>query len=596
MSADWDKFIQDIMSRVDLADFISQYTSLRKRGSRAMGLCPFHGDKDPSFSVSTDQGLWHCFGCKKGGNIFTFVMEREGMTFVEAAEFLADRYNIEMPSKSKQKTSESPKKAILEINREAEIFFAKFIRSDAGEPFREYLKQRKITKEIVERFNIGAAPDSWDLLSNHLRKKGYSDDLIFKAGLAKKGERGIYDTFRKRLIIPIRDHLDRTVAFGGRVIDKGEPKYLNSPESEIFQKSDLLFAYPLAKDEIQKNGYVIVMEGYTDVMRAHQKGFGNAVAVMGTALSEKHIKRLGRLTQKIFLAFDSDPAGIQAAVRSAQELIKSEFLARVVRFDDGFDPEEYLVKKGAKAFQEKLDSAEEGIWFLVNLLIPAKLPQKQDERIAILLQIIEQVRIHPHKSVHSSILKEVALKLNLPWTTVREVYKKFEDSGGSDREEIQKEMKAEEDKPDNIETELIRYAVNFPQVRAKLMEHVSVSEIKYPLYKKLISALFNSEKLMQSENLQHEPEIVSNSDFSKLVSEMLMSLEDGQDYSFREFSVFISWFKKHTIEEIHRHNRLLLEKASRENDYDLVNRIHEENKILIQLKKKYTKIIGEGTL
>ena len=577
------------MSRVDLADFISQYTTLRKRGSRAMGLCPFHGDKDPSFSVSTDLGLWHCFGCKKGGNIFTFVMEREGMTFVEAAEFLADRYNIEMPSKSTQRTSDSPKKAILELNSHAEIFFAKFIRSDEGTPFREYLKQRKITKEIVERFNIGAAPDSWESLKSYLKKKGYSEDLIYKSGLAKKGEKGIYDTFRKRLIIPIRDHLDRTVAFGGRVIDKSEPKYLNSPESEIFSKSDLLFAYPLAKDEIQKKGYVIVMEGYTDVMRAHQKGFGNSVAVMGTALSEKHIKRLGRLTQKIFLAFDSDPPGIQAAVRSAQELIKSEFLARVVRFDDGFDPEEYLVKKGAKAFQVKLDSAEEGIWFLVNLLIPSKLPVKQDERIAILIQIIEQVRIHPHKSVHSGVLKEVALKLNLPWTTVREIYKKFKDSGGADREEIQKEIKSEEDKPDVVETELIRYVVNFPRVREKLMEHVSVSEIKYPLYKKLISALFSSEKLMRSENLQHEPEIASNSDFSKLVSEMILSLEDGKEYSVREFTKSISRLKIRSIEEILDRNLLLKEKAAREGNQTLEKRLSEEIRELISKSEEYRK-------
>jgi DNA primase len=592
MSAEWEKFVQDVMERVDLAEFIGRYTRLRKSGSRFMGLCPLHGDNDPSMSISPDVGLWHCFGCKKGGNIFTFIMEKESMTFLEAAQLLSDQYRIELPSFKDEKAEVTPKRALLDMHQIAEKFFADFIRSSRAQPFRDYLKKRNIPKSVVEKFNIGASPDSWDSLTNLLRKKKYTDDLIIKSGLAVHSDKGtIYDRFRNRLMIPIKDNLSRTVGFGGRVLDKSEPKYINSPESAIFQKSEILFAFPFARETIRKSGFVIIMEGYTDVMRAHQMGIENAVASMGTALTPKHIKKLKDLAKRIILAFDGDAAGIAAAVRSAEELIRiSEIQTRVVIFDEGLDPEEFISKKGKDEFVKRLKKAKTGIDFLIGTVMPHETPKHYDEKITILNNILNYVLLIPDDQEQLRLIKQdITVKLEMDDIQAMQIYSKrkkgIKTEPVSD-DELSHAAKSD-DEPDIREKEIIKYLVYFASMRKAAKLHLKPSEFKYPVYRKFAALLFDPDFPINTSELQKLPEIYENEDFMNLVSELMNSYDKSKKYCLEDFSEMVSQFKMSAIDTIRKRNRNMILEAQKEGDDAKISKLQKDNQELARISKEY---------
>lgn len=592
MSLNWERFVQEVIERVDLVEFIGRYTTLKSSGSRYMGLCPFHGDNDPSFSISPDVSLWHCFGCKKGGNIFTFVMEKENLSFMEAAEMLGEMCGLELPSRDAKKRDKSHRKEFLDMHTIAERFYAEFIRSNKAEHFRNYLKERNIVKRVVKDFDIGASPDSWDSLSNHLKKKGYSEDLIVKSGLAIRGKEGkgkTYDRFRNRLMIPIRDHLNRTVGFGGRVIDSSEPKYLNSSESEIFKKSDLLFAFYQAKNSIKENDSVIIMEGYTDVMRAHQHGINNAVASMGTALTSLHIKRLSRLTSKFYLAFDSDEAGIKAAVRSTEELIKAELQARVVSFGEGLDPEDFIREKGKDAFMEILGSAEEGIWFLINQKIPETLPEHQDERISILKDVVKYIYIIPHEASRMMILKEASIKCGVLSSLGKEIYLKVGKGLDKKNEKTQTTDVKTLETPDKYEREIMQYLICFPAIRAAVKQHVAPSEFTNSSYRKILTILFDSSAPLSEINIENHPKVNADNNLVSVISELANSLDAKYEYTDVNLAETICRFKNKSIDKMRRNNRQMLEKAVLENNDELKDRLSKENAELARLKDKYKK-------
>jgi len=589
MARDWDRFVREVMERVDLSEFLGQYTTLKRRGSSCMGLCPLHGDKDPSFSVSSDVGLWHCFGCKKGGNIFTFIMEKEGMSFVEAAELVSNRYNIPLPTGEKREDV-SPRKAIYEMHEIAEKFYSDFIRSEKGEPFREYLRSRKITKGIVEKFNIGAASNEWDSLLRILRKKGFKDDLAVTSGLAIRNEKGgIYDRFRNRLMIPIRDHLNRIVGFGGRIIGEGEPKYMNSPESPVFKKGEVLFGLTLAKESIRKNKFSIIMEGYTDVMRAHQCGFTNAVASMGTALTESQIKKLSKLADQIYLAFDGDTAGIKAAVRSCEELLKFEIITRVVTFEEGMDPEDFLRIRGRDEFAGRLDKSKEGIRFLIDNSLPAEMPEHQDERIDYLKKTLEYMKFIKYGSAIDSEIRRVAGWLGISESLAADIYEK---NFKKQRLEIGDEKKvksASSEESKAKEFELMKYIVNFPAIRLCAKEHLKPSEMEYYPYKKFLELIFDREFPIEEERLQSLAEINSNPEFLSMVSEFVNSIDEDHEYSIKEFNMLLVKKKCDSIKRMRAKNRNEMEKTIANGDNERCAELQKINKELGELMEYYRK-------
>lgn len=352
-----ENFLTELVERSDIVDVVSGYVRLGKRsGSNMFGLCPFHSEKTPSFSVSPDKQIYHCFGCGKGGGVINFIMEIENLSFPEAVEFLAKRAGMAVPEQTQD--GESRKRArMLELNRDAARFFHSCLVGKEGAPGQEYMQRRRISPAVAKRFGLGYAPDSWDSLRNAMADKGYSDKELFEAGLVRRGKSGgFYDTFRSRLMFPVIDVRGNVIGFSGRILGDGEPKYMNSPETLVFSKSRNLFALNLAKKS--KSGYIILSEGNIDVVSLHQAGFDSAVASLGTSLTAEQARLISRYTDKVVIAYDNDGAGQKAAQRAIGILEKLDLKVKVLRMDGAKDPDEYIKLKGADAFRRLLEGAE----------------------------------------------------------------------------------------------------------------------------------------------------------------------------------------------------------------------------------------------
>lgn len=371
--------VDQVRERTDVLALIGQYVALKKRGGRYTGLCPFHQEKSPSFTVDPQKGFWHCFGCGKGGDAFSFIMQLEHLNFPEALERLAEKAGIHPNVTS----FEAPKRKeerdfLFEVNAAAANAFSNALTGKVGGNARAYLERRGITAQHAARFGLGYAPQSWDALVKHLRGRGFSMEVMAKAGLAlaRTSGEGYIDRFRNRLMIPIHDRQGRVVAFGGRALSSEDnPKYLNTAETPIFHKGRTLYALHLATEQITRKNRVIVTEGYFDAIACHLAGFPEAVASLGTALSEEHAQLLHRLTERVFLVFDADSAGINAALRSQAIFRQVGADVRIVRLPAGHDPDTLLREGGVEAFERCLADALSPVEFELERLIgqhPAK--------------------------------------------------------------------------------------------------------------------------------------------------------------------------------------------------------------------------------
>ncbi len=352
-----EKFIQDLVDRSDIVDVVSSYVRLsRKSGSNLFGLCPFHSEKTPSFSVSPDKQIYHCFGCGKGGGVIGFIMEIENLSYPEAVAFLAKRAGMQMPEETD--SAEGRKRSrMLALNKEAARWFYAQLSAPAGQGAAAYIRKRGISPAMAKNFGLGAAPDSWDALLKAMRDKGYSEQELFEAGLVKRGRQGgFYDAFRNRLMFPVIDVRGNVIGFSGRILGDGEPKYLNSPETLTFNKSRNLFAMNLAKKS--KSGYIILSEGNIDVVSLHQAGFDSAVASLGTSLTPEQARLISRYTNEVIIAYDSDGAGLKASQRAIGILEKLDIKVRVLRMSGAKDPDEFIKAKGPEAFRKLLEGSE----------------------------------------------------------------------------------------------------------------------------------------------------------------------------------------------------------------------------------------------
>ncbi len=357
--------LEDIKSRLDIVDLISGYVQLKKSGQNWKGLCPFHSEKTPSFMVSQPKQIFHCFGCGAGGDVFAFVAAYENLSFPEAVSLLAKKAGIALPLPGSNEKSFRKEEKIRNAMREAAAFFAGQLRN--SRMTLDYLRQRGIAPESSESFMLGYAPPGWDSLLKYLRKKGFDDEVIRDAGLAVTGNRGLYDMFRQRLIFPIMSMSGGVVAFGGRALGDINPKYINSPETAVFKKSDALYGLSSAKDEIRGQNRAMIVEGYLDVIICHQYGFRNAVAPLGTSLTTGQIKKLRNLTNKAVLVFDGDAAGVAAAKRSLPVILRHDFTTRVLVLPASEDPDSYIRKYGGQAFQGLIENAKTVVDFMLGL-------------------------------------------------------------------------------------------------------------------------------------------------------------------------------------------------------------------------------------
>ena len=366
-----DEIIEEVRSRNDIVDVISTYVKLQKKGSSYFGLCPFHNEKSPSFSVSRQKQMYYCFGCGAGGNVFTFLMEYENYTFVEALKYLADRAGVELPEEeySKEAKERADTRAILlEINKAAAQYYYVQLKSSQGAVGLGYFKKRQLSDETIKAFGLGYSNKYSDDLYRYLKSKGYKDDMIAKAGLISIDEKnGVYDKFWNRVMFPIMDVNSRVIGFGGRVMGDAKPKYLNSPETMVFDKSRNLYGLNFVHGK-QSEG-MIICEGYMDVIALHQAGFTNAVASLGTAFTSQHCSLLKRYTDLVYLCYDSDGAGVKAAMRAIPMLKEAGIRVKVINMRPYKDPDEFMKGLSPEAFKERIEQAKSSFFYEVDNLM-----------------------------------------------------------------------------------------------------------------------------------------------------------------------------------------------------------------------------------
>ena len=360
-----ENFIQELVDRNDIVDVVGSYVNLSKKsGANYFGLCPFHNERTPSFAVNPSGQFYHCFGCGKGGGVINFIMEVENLSYPDAVRLLAERAGMQVPEDSYDRDSKK-RARMLALNKDAARFFYEELGTPEGQKAVHYMQERGISPQIAKRFGLGCAPDSWDSLLKAMAQKGYSEKELFDAGLVKRGQRGgFYDTFRNRLMFPVIDVRGDVIGFSGRILSGDGAKYMNSPDTLVYNKSRNLFGLNLAKKS--KSGYLLLVEGNVDVVSLHQAGFDSAVASLGTALTAEQARLMSRYTSEIILCYDADEAGQKAAQRAIGLLEKLDMKVRVLRIPDAKDPDEYLKKKGADAFRNLLTGSEDQVDYRLN--------------------------------------------------------------------------------------------------------------------------------------------------------------------------------------------------------------------------------------
>lgn len=384
-------FLAELAARNPIEDVVGQYVNLRRSGSNLFGLCPFHGEKTASFSVSPDKGIFYCFGCHKGGSVINFEMEIEGLSYPDAVRALAKRAGMEVPEDEQYQNRYRLQERLWALSKEAARFFNAQLYTPAGAEGLAYAQKRGMPKSTLTKFGIGFAPDSWSALCDAMREKGYTDEELKGAGLASVSQKNdhIYDRFRNRLMFPIIDIRGNVIGFGGRVMDNSTPKYLNSPETVIFNKRKNLFALNLAKKS--KLGYMILVEGYMDAVALHQYGFDCAVASLGTSLTEEHAALLSRYTEQVMLIYDGDEAGQNATKRAIPMLEKAGLQVKVLQMRDAKDPDEFLKKFGADRFRLLLEESSNRVEYQLRAIQRKYDLKEDDQRIQFISEAAEFV-------------------------------------------------------------------------------------------------------------------------------------------------------------------------------------------------------------
>ncbi len=393
-------FIDELVARNPIEDVVGQYVTLKRSGANMFGLCPFHGEKTASFSVAPDKGIYYCFGCHKGGGAINFVMELEGLSYPDAVRSLAKRAGMQVPEDEQYESRYRTQERLWALMKEAGRFFNERLYAPEGEACRAYIAKRGLSKNIVTQFGIGYAPDSWNALVDTMRKKGYTDEELIAADLVGSKNGRIYDRFRNRLMFPIIDVRGNVVGFGGRVLDNSEPKYLNSNETLIFNKRKNLFGLNFAKKTKAPN--IILVEGNIDVVTLHQFGFDNAVASLGTSLTEDQVTLLSRYTDEVILTYDGDEAGQRAAKRAIPMLEKAGIKVRVLQVKDAKDPDEFLQKFGADKFRLLLEDSSNRVEYQINAIRRKYDLRIDDQKIQYVQEAAELI-----STLDSSIKREV---------------------------------------------------------------------------------------------------------------------------------------------------------------------------------------------
>lgn len=492
-----EELIEEVRIRNDIVEVISGYVRLQKKGSNYFGLCPFHNEKSPSFSVSPGKQMYYCFGCGAGGNVITFLMEYENQTFPEAVRTLAQRAGIALPEADDSKEArqaDSRRAKLLEINKEAAKYFYYQLRTERGSVGMEYLRKRELSDETMNHFGLGYANKYSNDLIQYLKSKGYSEDLIRDAGLCNVDEKhGMYDKFWNRVMFPIQDINHRVIGFGGRVMGDGKPKYLNSPETEIFDKSRNLYGLNFARTS--RKGNVILCEGYMDVIAMHQAGFTQAVASLGTAFTSGQASLLRRYANEILLSYDSDGAGVNAALRAIGILKEAGMTGRVINLEPYKDPDEFIKALGGEEFQKRLDHAENSFFFELRQLQKNYDLSDPEQKTAFHREIARKLCTFSEEVERENYIEAVAQKYHISFENLRRLVGTYAAQTGlaqpviRPKSGVQKKNTAAEGIK-NSQKLLLTWLVEQPQLYRQISKYISPKDFTEGLYEKVADRLF----------------------------------------------------------------------------------------------------------
>ena len=496
-----DEIIEEVRSRTDIVDVISKYVNLQKKGSQYFGLCPFHNEKTGSFSVSPQKQMYYCFGCGAGGNVFSFLMAYENMTFKEAVEDLAPKCGVTLPQRemtSQERQRADRRTRLFEINKEAAAYYYKMLRSPEGGQAMAYFTKRELTADTLHKFGLGCTSKYSDSLYKYLRGKGYDDNILKDCGLVTIDEkRGGHDKFWNRAMFPIFDANGKVVAFGGRVMGDGEPKYLNSPETEIFNKSKTLFGLYFARKTRRQQ--FILCEGYMDVISLHQAGFDNAVASLGTALTEGHAGMLKRYVKDVYLSYDSDGAGQKAALRAIPILKNAGISCRIINMSPYKDPDEFIKALGAEEYEKRIQNAENSFMYQVrmkeknyDLTDPEK---KSDFQKEVARMIVTEF---PTQLERENYTESVAVRFNIPKAALGKYIIELGQSGitaksnTAARENRSTAQKPKDDGMKMSQRLLLTWLVEQNDIYPKIKDYVTPQDFEEGVYKKVAVEVFDS--------------------------------------------------------------------------------------------------------
>ena len=497
-----DELVEEVRLKNDIVDVISGYVRLQKKGSSHFGLCPFHNEKSPSFSVSGSKQMYYCFGCGAGGNVFTFIMEYENFTFPEAIKLLAERAKVDLPEieySEEVKKKESRRNKLLEVNKEAAKYFYYQLRSQRGSVGCRYLADRQLSDETMKKFGLGFANVSSNDLVQYLRSKGYGDDLIQEAGLASFDEKhGMHDKFWNRVMFPIQDINHRVIGFGGRVMGDAKPKYLNSPETMIFDKSRNLYGLNFARTSRQNN--IILCEGYMDVIAMHQAGFTQAVASLGTAFTAGQANLLRRYTEEVLLAYDSDGAGVNAALRAITILKEVDLSAKVINLEPYKDPDEFIKNLGTDTFMQRIREAENSFFFELRISEKDYNLKDPESKTRFHREIARKLCGFSEEVERENYIEAVADKYNIGFDNLRKLVTAYAAQTGlvspvtRPKSGIAEKKNTPEENRKRAQKLLITWIAEEPGVFSKIAKYITPEDFTVELYRKVADKLFEGLK------------------------------------------------------------------------------------------------------
>ncbi len=491
-----EEIIEEVQERNDIVSVISEYVKLTRKGNSYFGLCPFHNEKTPSFSVSPDKQMYYCFGCGAGGNVIRFIMEYENLTFQEAVRFLADRAGMSLPeeeeSSGKAKKNRDLKNQIYEVNSEAAKFYHRQLLLPEGKRGLEYLKGRALTDETITHFGLGFAGQDGKALSRHLKGLGYSDEVLVSSGLVQVSEReGMSDRFWNRVMFPIMDINRKVIAFGGRVMGDAKPKYLNTQETPVFDKSRNLYGLNFARSSRTKK--LLLCEGYMDVISLHQAGFTNAVASLGTSMTSGHAAILKRYADEVILTYDSDEAGIKAAQRAIALLKDAGVPTRVLHMDPCKDPDEFIKTYGAGEFQKRIDEAESSFQFELSVMERSHDMKDPDDKTRFYREVAEKIAESDQEIERENYIEATADRYHVSFKAMRDMVNGILMKGGPAPKREPRTLESKKEKEDGIlisERLLLTWLSEDPSLFPKVSEYVRVEDFEEGIYREVAALLY----------------------------------------------------------------------------------------------------------